>query len=92
MHYGKGRIFETVLVNGKGVILRGDFDFTGNYVPDRVISSAVTEFQLIALGSVGQTDDLMPETDAENGIFSMEFTNGIYKTRNIAGISRPVGK
>ena len=46
--------FQTGSIYGVGVILGGDFDFPGLEIPNRVVSTPVTEFQFVGFGTVGQ--------------------------------------
>ena len=52
--------------------MRGDLNLTRLQITDRMVTAAVTEFQFIGGGSIGQRDDLMSETNTEDGIFPDE--------------------
>ena len=56
--------------HGIAVILRGDFDFSGDQILHRMVAAAVTEFQLIGFGAVGQGDHLVAQANAEDGILA----------------------
>ena len=61
---GKG-----VPVGGEPVILRGDRDFPGAQVFDRMIAAAVPELQFESGPAERVGEDLMPETDPEDRLF-----------------------
>ena len=53
-------------IDSKTVILRGNFDLPGGVIDHRLVGTAVAEFELECFASTGQSQQLMPETDAED--------------------------
>ena len=51
----------------------------------------MTEFQLVGLCAIGQSDDLVSQTDAEHGILSAQRTDGINDRLNVGGVARSIG-
>ena len=66
-HLKRGR-GEAVQIDRIGMVLRGDFDAAGLQAADRMVAAAVSEFQLVGAGAVGQRKNLMPEADAEERV------------------------
>ena len=57
-----------------------------------MIAAAMTEFQLIGLGSVCEGQDLMTQTDAEDRDGADQPLHGVDHLGNILGIAGAVGK
>ena len=53
-------------IDGESVVLRGDRDFSGAQVLDRLVAAAVAEFQLKGGAAEGVGEDLVAEADAKN--------------------------
>ena len=53
-------------VDGKTVVLRGNFDLAGGVIDNGLVGTTMTEFQFESLASTSQAQQLMAETDAEN--------------------------
>ena len=54
-------------VDGVIVIVRGDLDFAGVVALDRMIATVVAEFELVGFAAESEADELVAETDAEDG-------------------------
>jgi len=70
------------------VILACDFDFSGPEIFNRVIGSSVAELELVGLGAERQGENLVAETDAEDGDFAEQFADGfdcVVHGRRVAG-------
>ena len=91
MGQNERRPLKAVGVDRVGVILRGDLDSAGLQVPYRVIAAAVAELELVGLGSVGQGDDLVSETDAESDT-SQELPNGFDGLGTSSAVTGTVGE
>ena len=86
----KRRVFQALGVHRIGMVLLGDLDFVSCEIFDWMIAAAVTEFQLVDLCTVGQGQDLMPQTDAENRKHTAKLTNGIDYLANVLRIAGTV--
>lgn len=74
-------------IDRKAVILRRDFDLLGEKILDGVIASPVTEFQLEGFRLKRERQQLMTETDAEDGRFAdkaLEIFDGLPDSRRVA--------
>lgn len=87
----QGCFLKAAGIHGIGMVLRGDFDLSCSQILYRMVSSAMTELQLVGLCAIGQSDDLVPQTDAEHGILSAQSTDGINDRLNVVGVARPIG-
>ena len=69
VHVGNGdvRIGEGVGVDTEAVVLRGDFDFVGGVIDDGVIGAVVAKFKFVGFAAEGKAENLVAETDAEDG-------------------------
>ena len=74
-----------------GVILRSDLDPPCGQILYRVIAAAVTEFQLISLGTISERQDLMAQANAEDRAGAAKCFHGFDRLRHIRGISGAVG-
>jgi hypothetical protein len=55
------------LRDGEAVVVRRDLDFAREEVLDGLVRSAVSELQFVRARAQGQTQNLMPQTDPEDG-------------------------
>ena len=74
-----------------GMILACHLNFPGEKIFHRVIAPAMSEFQLIRLGAVSQTDNLMSQTNTEDRQFSAQLLYQCNYRFHIFGIPRSVG-
>ena len=58
---------QRIRVHYEPVVLRRDFNFPGCQIHHRVIAAVVTEFQLEGFATQSQSQNLMAETDSEDG-------------------------
>ena len=86
------RVLKALFVYGIAVVLRGDLNFPCFQIFNRVISAAVAELQFICLGTAGQANHLVPQTDAEYWIFAPQFFNKVDHWDHILGVARAVGQ
>lgn len=75
-----------------GMVLRGDFYFICFQISHRVVSAPVSEFQLIGLAAVGQRNDLMPQTDAENGHTAPQLPHRFDNRLHFLRVAGAIGK
>ena len=74
------------------VVLGGDFHPSVQKILDRMVSAAMTEFQLVGFCAVSKRDHLVTEADSENRQFSAQLAHQADNRRNVLRVSRPVGK
>ena len=55
------------LLYGIGVVLGCDLDLSRRQIFDGMVAAPVAELEFIGAGSVGQRQDLVAQTDPENG-------------------------
>ena len=86
------RVGERVGVDTEAVVLGSDFHFVGAVVYDGVIGSVMAELELVGFAAEGEAENLMTETDAEDGNLTDEFADlrGLMFER--FGVSRAVGE
>ena len=68
--------FKRIHVNAEAVVLAGDFDFSRLEILDGVVGSSVAELELVCFGAERQGENLVAETDAEDGDFAEQFADG----------------
>ena len=85
-------LVERVGINGKTMVLRGDFYFVGDLVEHRVIATAVAEFQLEGLAAESQAKNLMAEANAEDGSFTHQLADLSSLVLEGLGVSGAVGE
>ena len=88
MRDGQGRVAYAVRIDRVGVILRGDLYLAGQQILDRVIAAAVTEFQLVGFRAVGERQDLMSQTNAEDRDASDQLS---YRVDDLGDVLGPFG-
>ena len=54
-------------IHGKPVVLGRDLDLVAIEILDRMVGAAMPELELVGLGTQGEAEQLMAETDAEDG-------------------------
>ena len=80
-------------VNSKAVVVRGDFDFAGGHVFDRLIDAAVTELQLICAEAERTAEQLVTEADAEERMTCVKYlAKQVHFRISLFRISRTVGE
>lgn len=62
-------------IDGKAVILGRDGYFPGDEIFHRLVSATMSELEFEGAGAEGLSQNLMPETDAEDRFLSDQFTN-----------------
>jgi hypothetical protein len=67
-----------LFVNSEAVILNGNLDFTGRFIPHRMITSAMAEFELVRLSTQRLPQDLMSKADTEHRDLTQEILNWLY--------------
>ena len=88
---------ERIFLDGKAVILGGDLYFARKHVQDGLIGAAVAELELKCLRAAGEAEQLMAESDSENGNLAQYAANavlGVVERLGIAGAvaeENPVG-
>ncbi len=70
--------FEAFKVDGKTVVLAGDFDFAGAKVLDGLVAAAVAKLKFVGVGSQGTTEQLIAKADAKNG----QLANELFEVAN----------
>src|ERR1035437_4047315 len=80
--------------NAEAVVLAGDFNLAGGQVLDRLVGAAVTEFHLLRLAAKGESQQLMPQTDAEQRLARSQqfFDNGNSVNARGRRVARAVGQ
>src|SRR5260370_37086167 len=58
---------ERVGIHGESVVVRSDLDLIGNFVDHRMIHAAMSELHLVGLAAHGEAQNLIAQTDAEDG-------------------------
>ena len=66
---------ERIGVDGESVIVRGDFDLSGDLIQHRMIGAAMAELQLVGLAAQREAQDLMAQADAEDRDFADQFAD-----------------
>ena len=90
MGYFKPCALQRVRINGIGVVLGSDFDFSVGKVFYRVVSAAVSEFKLVCLCAVGEAYKLVTEAYSAYRVFAPEFLNKVDDLWNILRVSGAV--
>ena len=72
------------------MVLRGDGDFPGAEILDRLIPSTVTEFQLEGGAAEGMGEQLIPKADAEDRDLADELSQFFVDVTESRWISRAV--
>ncbi len=85
-------VFHRLNVHGKTMILRGDLHPAGLQVFDRLVGPPVSEFEFKSGPAQGQSQDLMAQTDAEDGQHAQKILNRLNNPRIGGRISGSVGK
>ena len=65
----QGCFLKAAGIHGIGMVLRGNFNLSCSQILYRMVSSAMTEFQLVGLCAIGQSDDLVPRQMPNMGYF-----------------------
>src|SRR3990167_317960 len=63
---------QRVRVYGESVVVGRDFDFTRGGVHHRMVSATVSKLQLVGLAAESQTQHLMSQADAEDGLLAKQ--------------------
>ena len=74
----------------EAVVLRGDLDPPGGEVLNRLINSVMSELELGCPAPDGQTQELVSQTDAEDGLPAQERADGLDGVGNGLGIARTI--
>ena len=85
-------LVERIRVDGETVVVRRNFDTLREPVDDRVIGAAMPELQLVGFAAESQSENLVPEANAENGRFSHQAAHIVDLRMERFGIARAVGK
>ena len=90
-------IRERFIICGKAVILRGDGDFSGPEILNGVISATMTKLKFISRTSIAMSEDLVTETNTEDGHFAdqlLHFVVNVGEGGRVSGAIReedPIG-
>ncbi len=80
--------FQRIDINAKAVILAGDFNSACQQIFDGMICASMTELEFVGFPAQGKPEQLMAETDAEDGQLSEKASyglNGITYGGRVAG-------
>ena len=77
-------------IDAEAMILRSNFNLAGAVVQHRVIGAVVAELQLVRFAPESQTEDLVTETDPEDGNFANKLADVGGLLRERLGIAGPV--
>ena len=83
---------QAVYVHTKSVVLIGDIHVLGEQTFHRVIAATMTCFQLEGAATKCATEDLVPQTDAEDRYLSQQLSRRVDQVIQHFGITRTVGK
>ena len=78
-------------IHGEAVVLSGDLHSPRLEVHHRMVCPMVAEFQLVGFSSQGQTQNLMAQTNTEDGQFPDALANRGDEIRHSFRVSGPVG-
>ena len=82
---------QRVGIDGEIVVMRGDLDFAGVELLDRMIAAVVSEFEFESFAAERDAGQLMPEADAKDRLASHEaadVVHGVSARLGIAGAVR----
>ena len=82
---------KAVSLYGIGMVLGCNLDLSSHQVFDRVIAAPMAELEFIGAGSVGQGQDLVAQTDPENGKAAEQGADSRDRLRYIRRIPGAVG-
>ena len=68
---------QTLLIAGKAMILRSDFDTARQMIQNWLVGTAVSEFHLEGLGSRRKCEQLMAQADSEDRFLSKQIADGV---------------
>ena len=75
------------------MVVRGDFDFAGGHILDRLVDAAVAEFELVRAEAERAAQQLVAEADAEERISGVEhLTQQIHFRIGLFRVARTVGE
>lgn len=80
--------FERIGIHGEAVILGSYLHLSGFKVFNRLVSSAMPEFEFEGLSSECETQDLVSQADSEDGFFSDKFFyvfRGVFDRGRVSG-------
>src|SRR5581483_2422546 len=84
---------QTFRVNGKAMVLRGNLDFAGFKIFDRLIGAAMAKFELEGFAAKSLAEDLVAETNAEYGDAGLsQFVHGLDGVIQDGWISGAIGE
>ena len=86
------RIVERLDVHAKPVILRSDFHLPCRQVFHRLVCAPMAELELERLPSQGQSDQLVPQANPENGPLADLRPDGIDRIGDCCRVSGPVAQ
>src|ERR1017187_6847240 len=66
---------ERIRVHGEPVIVRGDLHAPGEFIAHRMVGAAMSELELVGLAAKGEPEQLVAETDAEDGLLTDELAD-----------------
>src|SRR5664279_2690268 len=72
------------------MVMRGDLDLAGLHPLHRMIAAMMAEAQLVGLSAKRDADQLMSETDAEDGHAPHHLANALLRVGHRLGIARAV--
>jgi len=80
---------ECVFIHRKPVVLGGDIDPPAD-VPDRLVCTPVSEFELVCIAAHCKRRDLVAHADAEDGELSKQIPDTPYRLFCLLRVARPV--
>src|SRR5580658_4025825 len=83
---------ERLGIDGEVVIVAGDLDLAGVVALDGMIAAVVAELELVGFAAESEADELVAETDAEDGRAAGEFADAFLGVDNRLGIAGAVGE
>ena len=84
--------FQRIRVNGEPVILRGDLHPSSRVVQHRMVCAVMSELQLVRLRSQCQAQQLMTQTNAENGSLADQLANIVDLRSERLRVAGTIGK
>ena len=79
-------------VDDEPVVLSRDFDPTRRQILDRLIEAAVSELELVGVAAERAGQQLMPETDPEDGPLAQQVTDGLDRVAYRRRVAGPAGQ
>src|SRR5215203_840319 len=85
-------VLQSILVHGETVVLARYLYAPRREVPDGMVRAVVPEGHLVRLATEGETQKLVPETDAKRWYFAQQWTQGGHRLAEGGRVAWPVGE